>query len=379
MKTFSSQRAVYRLLFATGALCVGGFAALGAEKIQISTPEKSASQPTAPAVRSTGDRPGVTTGELLKGVSSGGVDVPSFAAPTGARTLDPKTQKLLLEALNKKKDEESLVTEGSEFERDGSRKVDGDFEPSFEEDGKKGTGKDRREGRVGAGENGRDGVRSNGRDRDRLQSRDGMRDRDAKPGSRTLPTLNDSPLSSPVDSLGLNSPGRDRYSVKGEKILVSDPSDFRGSLDSQRDLDLGLGVDKREALDGLDPKDGTRQQGFRNMLEGVKEGNSAGRNSLVNSLGAGAPADRQSQFRTLLNGAPTAPKSLLPAGATPVDLLKTPTAGSSFSGSSVLPGSLLPSSSPSGGSLFPSSLASPTPASVGIKPQPIVLPLPRRF
>lgn len=368
-----------RLLSVSGALCLGGFAVVGAEKIQVSTPDKSSSQPLAPALRSTGDRPGVTTSELLKGVSSGGVDVPSFAAPTGARTLDPKTQKLLLEALTKKKSDESLVPEGSEFERDGAKKSDGDFEPTFEEEGNKGPAKDRREGRTGLKENNREGGRANGRDRDRLQNRDGTRDRELKSGLRNLPSVSDSPLSSPVDSQGLNTPGRDRYSVKGEKILVSDPSDFRGALDSQRDLDLGLGANKREAEGLIDSKVDTRQDSFRTMLEGSKAGESKGSNPMANSFGLGAPSDRQSQFRTLLNGAPSAPKSLLPTGATPVDLLKAPTAGSAFSGSAGLPGTLSPSASPSGGSLFPSSLATPAPASVGIRPQPSILPLPKRF
>lgn len=370
-----------RLIFGAGVLCLGGLATMGAEKIQVSAPDKSSTPALAPALRSTGDRPGPTTSELIKGVGSGGVEGPSFGAPSGARTLDPKAQKLLLEALNKKKSDESLVPEGSEFDRDGSKKTDGDFEPTFEEDGNKASGKDRRDGRLGLKENSRDTGRLNGRDRDRdrLQNRDGTRDRDSKSGSRPLPSLNDSPLSTPADSLGLNNPGRDRYSVKGEKILVSDPSDFRESLDAQRDFDLGLGGSKRDREDLLESKDDTRQQGFRNMLEGTKGEGASTRNPMVDSLGIGAPADRQAQFRTLLSGAPKAPASLLPVGATPVDLLKGPTAGSAFSGASALPGSFLPNSAPSGGSLFPTSLATPGPASIGLKPQPSILPLPKRF
>jgi len=377
---FLNQRTYRRVLSVGGALWLSTYAAFSAEKIKVSVPDQSSNLPVLPTTRSTGDRPGATTRELLKGVGSGGdVDVPSFIAPTGVQALDPKTQKLLLEALNKKKNEDNFTPSDNESDREGAKSGDSEFEPSFRDEKDSSNIKDRREGRSGSKENGRDGSRNPPKDRERLQNREGGRERDTKNGPQNLPSLNDSPLAMPSDRLMSNDPSRDKFSMKVEKIRVSDPSDLRGQFDSHRDFELGLGVERRD-IEGLtDLKDAGRQQNFRQMLEGAKVEALGDKSSSPNPFGIGASVDRQSQFQNLLKGSQPISTSLLPSGATPVDLLKPPTAGSVFSGGVGLPGSLLPSASSSGGSFLPSALPSSGPGASGFKLQPIVLPLPRRF
>lgn len=354
------------------------------EKIIISAPEKAITTPAAES--KAGERPSSTTRELLKGVSTGELDAPSFVQPSGGLLLDAKSQKALLDVLTKKKNSESLVPDDGGFERDTADPDNADFDTDFQDDSDRRDSADRLESRSGLKNDKRDGLRSpGGPDRDRMmgrdRDRDQRRDRDGKNGHRVLPTLGDTPLVLTPESMtksGNRSAALDGTG-NGERIRISSPGDIQGALDGDRDLDGSLQVDKPDvgALSGV--KDIERQQGFRQMLVGPKPTEGLSKAQVANPFGS--EPDRQSQFQSLLKGTPASSASALPSGALPVNL-SPPTAlgGGGISPSSFsIPGSAGSGFAPSSGSLLPAPLPTPSAGPAGLRSQPIVLPIPRRF
>lgn len=369
-----------------GVLAACGFLA-GAlradEKIIISAPEKAITTPAAEA--KAGERPSSTTRELLKGVSTGELDAPSFVQPSGGLLLDAKSQKALLDVLTKKKNSESLVPDDGGFERDSANPDNPDFDTDFQDDSDRRDSADRLETRSGLKTDKRDGLKSQGSaDRERMlgrdRDRDQRRDRDGKNGNRILPTLGESPLVLTQESMaksGNRSAALDGTG-NGERIRISSPGDIQGALDGDRDLGGSLQIEKPDvgALSGV--KDIERQQGFRQMLVGPKSPEGLSKAQVANPFGS--EIDRQSQFQSLLKGNPGSSASALPSGALPVNL-SPPTAlgGGGISPSSFsLPGSVGSGFAPSAGSLLPAPLPTPS-AGAALRSQPIVLPIPRRF
>lgn len=366
-----------------GVLMACGFLPNGLradEKIIISAPEKAISTPAAEL--KAGERPSSTTRELLKGVSTGDLDVPSFVQPPGGLLLDARSQKVLLEALTKKKNSESLVPDDGGFERENGDASNPDLDIDSQDDSDRRDASDRLEGRSGLRNDRREGSKSQGgSDRDRLtgRDRDQRRDRDVRTGNRALPTLGDSQLMLTPESMAKSGKGTETGRNGGERIRISAPGEIQGALDGDRDLDGPLGIERPDvgALSGA--KDIERQQGFRQMLDGAKPNESLGKSQIGNPFGS--EPDRQSQFQSMLKGNPSSPGSILPSGALPVSLSPSPASGGSGISASAfsLPGTVGSGFSPNANSLLSAPLPTPSPGAAAVRSQPIVLPVPRRF
>jgi hypothetical protein len=382
---------------------LGLVAGWGQESIRIVAPDKSAPQPkiSAPA-RPNLDTSGRTARDLFSGNNAGDAGDALSLTPSGPRSLDAKSQKLILDALTKKKNERFKFedrkpnSETSDFVRSYSGSdVRGAEDTTGTETDSSGANnrsdKDSlRTGNRNPARN-RDGELDRGRNRDddRYSDRDrDARDRDGKPGARKLPSFTDSPLSPDSDSNTKGPFGSTRLNsgLKSERIRTDDSNDFRSQFDGDRDFGPSLGSKSKEMLGIDDPKSEARQANFNQLLGGSTAGSVTAPKSLYPNTPGGAGADRSARFGALLGGsAAKSSSSSLPPGAVVVDPSRGTFPDTSLANRSLNPISAL---APSGGALgsspiLPSGpLLTPNPslsAPVGIKSQPAILPIPRRF
>lgn len=359
------------------------------EKIQASTPEKSSVKVVVPKASRELDQPARSTIDLFNGGRS--VDVGDGGggfSPSTGRSIDPRTAKILLETLSKRKSDAAaaLRPSGSDDELRGRSDVDNvDRDAESLDDARSGSSS--RDSLRSGDELGRSESRDRNNNRDRDSDRDRDRDRDGRSAnnSKSRDALNrrtEERSTSPFRNQAATKADATKPFGQGEQLQVSDPFDIRPDASLGRETLGSSLLDRPAQALAPDLKDTSRSSQFR---EFIKAPDSAGAAAVTGSgiQGAlGPQVDRNSQFKALLGSTPGGGSSALPKSVTPVATglpsvadLGTPRA----SGESLLQ-SLAPGGAPAGSTLIPnlSSPAAPLPG-FGAKSQPAILPLPRRF
>ncbi len=395
---FHCLKSIRPLVLSSSMSWLGLVAGWGQESIRIVTPDKSAPQPklSAPA-RPSLDTSGRTARDLFSGNNAGDAEDAMSLTPSGPRSLDAKSQKRILDALTKRKNErfnfedKKPNSETSDFVRSysGSDVRVAEDTTDTETDS---SGVNNRSDKESLRTGNRNPARNRGGEPDRGRNRDDERnsdrDRESKPGVRRLPSFTDSPLSPDSDSKTKRpfaSPRLDS-GLKSERIRTDDSADFRSQFDGDRDFGPSLGSKSKEMLGIGDTKNEARQANFNQLLGGSTAGSATAPTSLYPNTPGGAGADRSARFGALLGGSGAKSSlSSLPPGAVVVDPSRGAFPDTGLANRSLNPISAL---APRGGGLgsspiLPSGpLLTPNPslsAPVGIKSQPAILPIPRRF
>lgn len=353
------------------------------EKIQASTPDKSSVKVVVPKAARELDQPARSTIDLFNGGRSVDVGDGGGFAPNTGRSIDPRTAKLLLETLSKRKSDAAaaLRPSGGDDELRGRSDVD-----SGDRDAEN-VGDDRSETSSRDALRPRDELgRSESRDRN-SRDRDSDRDRDQRNGnnSKSRDSLNrrtEERSTSPFRNQAAAKSDGTKPFGQGEQLQVSDPFDIRPDTSIGRETLGSSLLDRPTQALAPDLKDSSRSSQFR---EFIKAPDSAGA-----ATGAGAgiqgafgpQADRNSQFKALLGSAPGASSSALPKSVTPVatGLPSVSDLGAPRASGEGLLQSLAPGGAPAGSAFIPNfSAPSTPPPGFGAKSQPAILPLPRRF